>query len=55
VARFTPLWHGVNLTRMLCLDHVDGSTAVVNLVVLLGVLVTGWWLAVRTLERRLAQ
>jgi lipooligosaccharide transport system permease protein len=55
VARCTPLWHGVNLTRMLCLDHVDGSTAVVNLAVLLGVLATGWWLAVRTLERRLAQ
>ena len=33
VARFTPLWHGVNLTRMLCLDHVDVSTALVNLVV----------------------
>jgi lipooligosaccharide transport system permease protein len=53
VARCTPLWHGVNLTRMLCLDHVDVSTAVVNTVVLLVVLVTGWFVAVRTLTRRL--
>jgi lipooligosaccharide transport system permease protein len=55
VARLTPLWHGVNLTRMLCLDHVDGSTALVNLLVLLVVLAIGWWLAIRTLERRVAQ
>jgi len=54
VAKATPLWHGVNLTRMLCLDHVDGSTALVNTVVLVVVLVPGWWLAVRTLTRRLA-
>jgi lipooligosaccharide transport system permease protein len=55
VARLTPLWHGVNLTRMLCLDHVDGSTALVNLTVLLAVLAAGWWLAVRSLTRRVAQ
>jgi lipooligosaccharide transport system permease protein len=55
VARLTPLWHGVNLTRMLCLDQVDGSTAVVNLLVLVAVLAAGWWLALRTLTRRLAQ
>jgi lipooligosaccharide transport system permease protein len=54
VARFTPLWHGVNLTRMFCLDHLDGSTAVVNTVVLVVLLVAGWWVAVRTLARRLA-
>jgi lipooligosaccharide transport system permease protein len=54
VARLTPLWHGVNLTRMLCLDHVDVSTALVNAGVLASVLVVGWWVAVRTLERRLA-
>jgi lipooligosaccharide transport system permease protein len=54
VARLTPLWHGVNLTRMLCLDHVDRSTALVNTVVLVVVLVVGWWVAVRTLTRRLA-
>jgi lipooligosaccharide transport system permease protein len=54
VARLTPLWHGVNLARMFCLDHVDWSTALVNAAVLVVVLVTGWWLAIRTLTRRLA-
>jgi lipooligosaccharide transport system permease protein len=54
VAKVTPLWHGVNLTRMLCIDHVDGSTALVNLLVLVVVLVSGWWLAIRALERRMA-
>jgi lipooligosaccharide transport system permease protein len=54
VARLTPLWHGVNLTRMLCLDHVDWSTAAINTVVLVVVLVLGWRAATRTLARRLA-
>jgi lipooligosaccharide transport system permease protein len=54
VAKVTPLWHGVNLTRMLCLDRVDGSTALVNLVVLVVMLGSGWVLAVRALERRMA-
>jgi lipooligosaccharide transport system permease protein len=53
VARLTPLWHGVNLTRMLCLDHVDGRLALVNMAVLLVVLAVGWWIALRSLERRL--
>jgi hypothetical protein len=39
---------------MLCLDHVDGSTAAINVVVLAVVLVVGWWVAIRTLQRRLA-
>jgi len=55
VARLTPLWHGVNLTRMLCLDTVDRSTAAVNALVLVVVLVSGWYLALRTLARRVAQ
>jgi lipooligosaccharide transport system permease protein len=54
VAKVTPLWHGVTLTRLLCLDRVDGSTALVNLVVLVVVLGSGWVLAVRALERRMA-
>ncbi|MDX6358286.1 MAG: lipooligosaccharide transport system permease protein [Nocardioidaceae bacterium] len=54
VAKVTPLWHGVNLTRMFCLDRVDGATALVNVVVLAVVLVSGWWLAMRMLERRMA-
>jgi lipooligosaccharide transport system permease protein len=55
VAKLTPLWHGVNLARMLCLDNVDRSTALVNLHYLLAVLVSGWWVALRALARRLAQ
>jgi lipooligosaccharide transport system permease protein len=55
VAKLTPLWHGVNLARMLCLDNVDRSTALVNLLYLLAVLVSGWWVALRALARRLAQ
>jgi lipooligosaccharide transport system permease protein len=54
VARFTPLWHGVSLTRMFCLDRIDGSTAAVNAVVLLAVLAVGWLMAIRALERRMA-
>jgi lipooligosaccharide transport system permease protein len=53
VARCTPLWHGVDLTRMLCLDQVDVSTALVNVAVLAVVMVSGWFVAVRTLTRRL--
>ena len=30
LARLTPLWHGVNLSRMLILDHVDWSWAAVE-------------------------
>ena len=55
VARLTPLWHGVNLTRMLCLDTVDASTAAVHVLVLVVVLATGWYAALRVLARRLAQ
>jgi lipooligosaccharide transport system permease protein len=39
---------------MLCLDHVDWPLAALNTLVLVVVLVTGWWLAVLTLARRLA-
>jgi lipooligosaccharide transport system permease protein len=55
VARLTPLWHGVNLTRMLCLDTVDWSTAAVNALVLAGLIVSGWYVAIRALTRRLEQ
>jgi lipooligosaccharide transport system permease protein len=53
-ARFTPLWHGVNLTRMLCLDTLDPSLAVVHLVVLTAITGGGWVWAVRGLERRMS-
>jgi lipooligosaccharide transport system permease protein len=53
LARATPLWHGVDRTRMLVLGRVDGSLALVH-VLYLGVLaVVGWVLATRVLHRRL--
>jgi lipooligosaccharide transport system permease protein len=53
VARCTPLWHGVNLSRMLDLDHVTWWLAGVNAGVLVVLLVAGWAWAVRGLEGRL--
>ena len=54
VAMFTPLWHGVNLTRMLVLGNVDPGLAVLHVAVLLVLLVVGWWWAVRRLTARLS-
>jgi len=54
VAKLTPLWHGVNLARMFCVDNIDWTTALVNVVFLVVVLVSGWWVAIRTLTRRMA-
>ena len=54
-AKITPLWHGVNLARMLSLDHVDWSTVAVNTAVLVVLLAVGWRTAVRSLTRRLAR
>jgi lipooligosaccharide transport system permease protein len=55
VARLTPLWHGVNLTRMFCLDTVDPTVAAIDALVLVVVTAVGWYAAIRTLTRRLAQ
>ena len=33
VAKLTPLWHGVNLSRMFCIDNVDWPLAAVNVAV----------------------
>ncbi|MEI5674918.1 MULTISPECIES: ABC transporter permease [Nocardioides] len=52
-ARLTPLWHGVNLSRMFCLDTVDWSTAAVNVTVLVVLLVAGWFWALAGLRKRL--
>ncbi len=54
VARLTPLWHGVDLTRMLLLDRVDGSMALVHVVYLTVMAVLGWWFAASRLTKRLA-
>lgn len=53
LAKVTPLWHGVDLTRMLTLDTVDVGTAVVHVVYLTTLAVVGWFWAVRRLSRRL--
>jgi lipooligosaccharide transport system permease protein len=55
LARVTPLWHGVDLTRMLVLGRVDGSMALVHVLYLVVLAALLWWLTVRLLTRRLVQ
>lgn len=55
VARVTPLWQGVNASRMLSVDHVDWALLALNVGVLAVLLAVGWVLSVRGLARRLAQ
>ncbi len=54
VARLTPLWHGVDLTRMLTLDTVSWPLALVHVAVLVALVAAGWWLSVTGLAKRLA-
>jgi lipooligosaccharide transport system permease protein len=53
LARLTPLWHGVDLTRMLVLGQVRPGLALVHVGYLLVFAVVGWWLAVVRLDKRL--
>jgi lipooligosaccharide transport system permease protein len=53
VARLTPLWHGVNLSRMFCVDTIDWPVAVINVAVLVTLLVIGWFWSVSGLTKRL--
>jgi len=53
LARVTPLWHGVDLTRMLVLGTVDLSSALVHVVYLVVLAALFWWLTVRLLTKRL--
>lgn len=53
LAVVSPLWHGVDLTRMLTLGTLDGSLALVHLGYLAAIAGVGWWWAVRRLSRRL--
>jgi lipooligosaccharide transport system permease protein len=53
VARLTPLWHGVDLVRMLVLGSVRPGPAMVHLGYLLVLCAVGWWLAVWRLEQRM--
>jgi lipooligosaccharide transport system permease protein len=54
LARATPLWHGVDLTRMLTLDTVDVGTAVLHVAYLVVLAVLGWLWAVARLTRRMS-
>jgi lipooligosaccharide transport system permease protein len=53
VARLTPLWHGVDLTRMLVLGDVEPGAALAHLGYLLVLSAVGWWLAAWRLDKRL--
>ena len=53
IARLTPLWHGVNLTRMLFLDQVDWDVAAINASVLLVLTVLGVRWSIQGLQRRM--
>lgn len=53
VARVTPLWHGVDLTRMVTLGRVEGDLALLHVGYLGAMTVLGWWLASAALTRRL--
>jgi lipooligosaccharide transport system permease protein len=58
LARVTPLWHGVDLTRMLTTapspQDLDGARLLVHVAYLAAVAGIGLWAAVRQLERRLS-
>ncbi len=54
VAKVTPLWQGVDVTRMLSLGTWQTGPAVWHLLYLLVLCAVGTWLAVRALSRRLS-
>ena len=55
LARVTPLWQGVDLTRMLVLGDVDWPIAARPRRLPRGPRRLGWWLTVRLLRRRLIE
>lgn len=50
----TPLWHGVDLTRMLTLGAVDLPLLAVHVAYLAALALVGWFWAVRRLSRRMS-
>ena len=54
LAQVLPLSHGVDLTRMLALNHVDLGTLAAQVTYLVVVSALGYVLSVRALTRRLA-
>lgn len=53
LAKATPLWHGVDLTRMLTVGQVDWSMAGIHVAYLVVLALVGWLWAVRRLTRRM--
>jgi lipooligosaccharide transport system permease protein len=53
LARLTPLYHGANLCRSLCLGQVSGGSPAVDVAYLAALGTLGWLLARRTYRRRL--
>jgi lipooligosaccharide transport system permease protein len=53
LARLLPLWHGVDLVRMLVLGDVRPAAAAVHLTYLVALSLVGWVLAVWRLDKRL--
>jgi lipooligosaccharide transport system permease protein len=53
IARLTPLWQGVDLTRMLVLGEVEPTLALVHVTYLVVLSLVGWWLAVWRLDKRM--
>jgi len=55
IARLTPLWQGVNLTRMFFLDEVHWGVAAINATVLVALTVLGVRWSITGLDRRLVR
>ena len=53
IAQLTPLWHGVSLSRMFCIDVVDWPLAALNAGVLVLLAVLGWRWSVSGLQGRM--
>jgi lipooligosaccharide transport system permease protein len=54
IARVTPLWHGVELTRGAVHGRLEWDAAALHVGVLVAVTVVGWIFAARSFARRLA-
>ena len=53
IARITPLWHGVNLSRMFAIDNVDWGVAAINVAYLVAITAWGWRWSVTGITKRL--
>lgn len=53
MARFTPLWHGVELTRGAILGSLEASAAVVHVTYLSALVLVGWAISRRTFRHRM--